>query len=111
MVQGSPQVSTSAQMTPAVGVPQMLFLNQVTVNGQTSFVLVDANNKPVQLPQGKVAGYTNVILCKQILKLHRGKYTGIYIKKRVIEANIVKSTYIIEKEWDLICVQWFDGMC
>lgn len=52
MVQGSPQVSTSAQMTPAVGVPQMLFLNQVTVNGQTSFVLVDANNKPVQLPQG-----------------------------------------------------------
>lgn len=64
MVQGSPQVSTSAQMTPAVGVPQMLFLNQVTVNGQTSFVLVDANNKPVQLPQGKVAGYTNVILCK-----------------------------------------------
>ena len=51
MVQGTPQVS-SAQMTPAVGVPQMLFLNQVTVNGQTSFVLVDANNKPVQLPQG-----------------------------------------------------------
>jgi hypothetical protein len=30
----------------------MLFLNQVTLNGQTSFVLVDANNKPVQLPQG-----------------------------------------------------------
>lgn len=52
MVQGSPQVNTTAQMTPAVGVPQMLFLNQVTVNGQTSFVLVDANNKPVQLPQG-----------------------------------------------------------
>ncbi|KAK7110624.1 nuclear transcription factor Y subunit alpha-like [Littorina saxatilis] len=34
------------------GLPQMLFLNQVTINGQTSFVLVDANNKPVQLPQG-----------------------------------------------------------
>ena len=31
----------------------MLFLNQITVNGQTSFVLVDSNNKPVQLPQGK----------------------------------------------------------
>lgn len=41
-----------------------------------------------------------------ILELHRGKY-----KKRVIEADIVKSTYIIEKEWDLICVQWFDGIC
>lgn len=39
-----------------------------------------------------------------ILELHRGKYIYIY-KKRVIEANIVKSTYIIEKEWDLICVQ------
>ncbi|KAL3865210.1 hypothetical protein ACJMK2_006826 [Sinanodonta woodiana] len=35
-----------------LGIPQMLFLNQITVNGQTSFVLVDANNKPVQLPQG-----------------------------------------------------------
>ncbi|XP_076436760.1 uncharacterized protein LOC143276203 [Babylonia areolata] len=33
-------------------VPQMLFLNQVNVNGQPSFVLVDINNKPVQLPQG-----------------------------------------------------------
>ena len=37
--------------------PQMLFLNQVTLNGQTSFVLVDANNKPVQLPQGKVPSW------------------------------------------------------
>ncbi|XP_052771342.1 nuclear transcription factor Y subunit alpha-like [Mya arenaria] len=36
----------------ALGIPQMLFLNQITVNGQTSFVLVDSNNKPVQLPQG-----------------------------------------------------------
>ncbi|XP_052227854.1 nuclear transcription factor Y subunit alpha-like isoform X2 [Dreissena polymorpha] len=35
-----------------MGIPQMLFLNQITVGGQTSFVLVDANNKPVQLPQG-----------------------------------------------------------
>lgn len=40
------------QGVQTVGVPQMLFLNQVTLNGQTSFVLVDANNKPVQLPQG-----------------------------------------------------------
>nr|ARF06251.1 NF-YA [Pinctada fucata] len=48
----APQVANTTSMTPAVGVPQMLFLNQVTVNGQTSFVLVDANNKPVQLPQG-----------------------------------------------------------
>lgn len=41
-----------------------------------------------------------------ILELHHGKYIyKVYIKKRVIEANIVKSTYIIEKEWDLICVQ------
>lgn len=31
-------------------------------------------------------------------------YCGKYIKKRVIEVNIVKSIYIIEKEWDLICV-------
>ncbi|XP_059152998.1 nuclear transcription factor Y subunit alpha-like [Physella acuta] len=43
---------------PAIGssssniIPQMLFLNQVSINGQTSYVLVDANNKPVQLPQG-----------------------------------------------------------
>lgn len=37
-----------------------------------------------------------------IFELYRGKY--IYIKKRVIEVNIVKSIYIIEKEWDLICV-------
>lgn len=40
-----------------------------------------------------------------ILELHRGKYIPYIYKKRVIEANIVKSTYIIEKEWDLICVQ------
>jgi len=47
-----------------LGIPQMLFLNQITVNGQTSFVLVDSNNKPVQLPQGKIIGYT-VRHCKQ----------------------------------------------
>lgn len=44
--------SGGQQALQTVGVPQMLFLNQVTLNGQTSFVLVDANNKPVQLPQG-----------------------------------------------------------
>ena len=58
MVQQQPAATPAANnatMTPAVGVPQMLFLNQVTVNGQTSFVLVDANNKPVQLPQGTVS--------------------------------------------------------
>ncbi|XP_076102433.1 uncharacterized protein LOC143071760 isoform X1 [Mytilus galloprovincialis] len=49
MVVQTPQGQSSVQ---TVGVPQMLFLNQVTLNGQTSFVLVDANNKPVQLPQG-----------------------------------------------------------
>lgn len=51
------QVQTPAQVTSTstantLGIPQMLFLNQITVNGQTSFVLVDSNNKPVQLPQG-----------------------------------------------------------
>lgn len=53
----APQVIQASQGTAntnmtSIGVPQMLFLNQVTINGQTSFVLVDANNKPVQLPQG-----------------------------------------------------------
>ncbi|OWF51475.1 nuclear transcription factor Y subunit alpha-like [Mizuhopecten yessoensis] len=43
---------TGTSALNSMGVPQMLFLNQVTINGQTSFVLVDANNKPVQLPQG-----------------------------------------------------------
>jgi len=54
--QASPAVaagsSTPVSAVAAAGIPQMLFLNQVTINGQTSFVLVDANNKPVQLPQG-----------------------------------------------------------
>ena len=51
----SPTASTSTPVSVggAAGIPQMLFLNQVTINGQTSFVLVDANNKPVQLPQGE----------------------------------------------------------
>ncbi|XP_060072514.1 nuclear transcription factor Y subunit alpha-like [Ylistrum balloti] len=48
---GTP-VGTGTTALNNMGVPQMLFLNQVTINGQTSFVLVDANNKPVQLPQG-----------------------------------------------------------
>ncbi|KAK0058305.1 nuclear transcription factor Y subunit alpha [Biomphalaria pfeifferi] len=43
---------TSSSINTAAGIPQMLFLNQVSINGQTSYVLVDANNKPVQLPQG-----------------------------------------------------------
>lgn len=44
--------STTTSTANSLGIPQMLFLNQITVNGQTSFVLVDSNNKPVQLPQG-----------------------------------------------------------
>ncbi|XP_076460659.1 uncharacterized protein LOC143293566 isoform X2 [Babylonia areolata] len=44
--------NTSGSTINTSSLPQMLFLNQVTINGQTSFVLVDANNKPVQLPQG-----------------------------------------------------------
>lgn len=39
-----------------------------------------------------------------IFELYRGKYILNIYKKRVIEVNIVKSIYIIEKEWDLICV-------
>nr|KAG5714374.1 hypothetical protein BaRGS_018591 [Batillaria attramentaria] len=48
----STSATTSASTVNTASLPQMLFLNQVTINGQTSFVLVDANNKPVQLPQG-----------------------------------------------------------
>ncbi|CAL1538780.1 unnamed protein product [Lymnaea stagnalis] len=44
--------SSNLNAVATVGIPQMLFLNQVSINGQTSYVLVDANNKPVQLPQG-----------------------------------------------------------
>lgn len=51
VVQAATQ-STTTSAANALGIPQMLFLNQITVNGQTSFVLVDSNNKPVQLPQG-----------------------------------------------------------
>lgn len=58
--QAQPQTIIQGQVAPvgssgtanSLGIPQMLFLNQITVNGQTSFVLVDAQNKPVQLPQG-----------------------------------------------------------
>ncbi|KAL5021378.1 hypothetical protein ScPMuIL_000533 [Solemya velum] len=46
------QAQNASGNVTSIGVPHMLFLNQVTINGQTSFVLVDANNKPVQLPQG-----------------------------------------------------------
>lgn len=48
----SAAATTSSNTVSTANLPQMLFLNQVTINGQTSFVLVDANNKPVQLPQG-----------------------------------------------------------
>ncbi|KAH9523617.1 hypothetical protein Btru_040461 [Bulinus truncatus] len=44
--------SSNLSTVAGAGIPQMLFLNQVTINGQTSYVLVDAHNKPVQLPQG-----------------------------------------------------------
>ncbi|KAL8592154.1 hypothetical protein ACOMHN_033525 [Nucella lapillus] len=47
----TPSGSASSTINPSA-VPQMLFLNQVVVNGQTSYMLVDANSKPVQLPQG-----------------------------------------------------------
>ncbi|XP_041370592.1 nuclear transcription factor Y subunit alpha-like isoform X2 [Gigantopelta aegis] len=52
VVQQQQQAASVTSAVNAAGIPQMLFLNQVTINGQTSFVLVDANNKPVQLPQG-----------------------------------------------------------
>jgi hypothetical protein len=51
-VQSANTVTSAANTVSTSSLPQMLFLNQVTLNGQTSFVLVDANNKPVQLPQG-----------------------------------------------------------
>ncbi|KAK3704373.1 hypothetical protein RRG08_012438 [Elysia crispata] len=49
-----PSVGTSTPVNAVTGtaIPQMLFLSQVTINGQTSFVLVDKNHMPVQLPQG-----------------------------------------------------------
>lgn len=52
VVQAPTQSATTTSTANSLGIPQMLFLNQITVNGQTSFVLVDSNNKPVQLPQG-----------------------------------------------------------
>ncbi|ESO96836.1 hypothetical protein LOTGIDRAFT_159581 [Lottia gigantea] len=52
VLQTQVQVQQPSGTSSTPGIPQMLFLNQVTINGQTSFVLVDANNKPVQLPQG-----------------------------------------------------------
>ena len=51
--QATVATTTTSNTVNTSSLPQMLFLNQVTINGQTSFVLVDANNKPVQLPQGK----------------------------------------------------------
>ncbi|XP_053406748.1 nuclear transcription factor Y subunit alpha-like [Mercenaria mercenaria] len=52
IIQGQSAPAGSTGTANSLGIPQMLFLNQITVNGQTSFVLVDAQNKPVQLPQG-----------------------------------------------------------
>lgn len=51
--QTAAQPASGTTTVNTASLPQMLFLNQVTINGQTSFVLVDANNKPVQLPQGE----------------------------------------------------------
>ena len=50
-----PSVGTPTPVSAVAGsaIPQMLFLSQVTINGQTSFVLVDKNHMPVQLPQGE----------------------------------------------------------
>ena len=53
VIQTQSVVQNNVSNVAGSGIPQMLFLNQVNINGQTSFVLVDANNKPVQLPQGK----------------------------------------------------------
>uniref|UniRef100_A0A0B6ZJS8 Nuclear transcription factor Y subunit n=1 Tax=Arion vulgaris TaxID=1028688 RepID=A0A0B6ZJS8_9EUPU len=61
--------STSTNSTNA-GIPQMLFLNQVTINGQTHYVLVDASNKPVQLPQGiQVINLPNTQLTGQSIQI------------------------------------------
>lgn len=52
IIQSQPAPPGSTGTANALGIPQMLFLNQIEIGGQTSFVLVDAQNKPVQLPQG-----------------------------------------------------------
>lgn len=52
VIQTQSVVQNNVSNVAGSAIPQMLFLNQVNINGQTSFVLVDANNKPVQLPQG-----------------------------------------------------------
>lgn len=53
VIQAQSVVQNNVSNVTGSGLPQMLFLNQVNVNGQPSLVLVDSNNKPVQLPQGK----------------------------------------------------------
>uniref|UniRef100_A0A0B6ZK35 Nuclear transcription factor Y subunit n=1 Tax=Arion vulgaris TaxID=1028688 RepID=A0A0B6ZK35_9EUPU len=61
------QVITNTQFSVN---PQMLFLNQVTINGQTHYVLVDASNKPVQLPQGiQVINLPNTQLTGQSIQI------------------------------------------
>ncbi|BFY99112.1 hypothetical protein BsWGS_02152 [Bradybaena similaris] len=61
---------TSANVSTITGIPQMLFLNQVTINGQTHYVLVDASNKPVQLPQGiQVINLPNTQLAGQPIQM------------------------------------------
>ncbi|KAL4231920.1 hypothetical protein ACF0H5_009496 [Mactra antiquata] len=52
IIQGQTPPAGSTGTANSLGIPQMLFLNQINVNGQASFVLVDAQNKPVQLPPG-----------------------------------------------------------
>ncbi|CAI9733047.1 nuclear transcription factor Y subunit alpha-like [Octopus vulgaris] len=52
VIQAQSVVQNNVSNVAGSGLPQMLFLNQVNVNGQPSLVLVDSNNKPVQLPQG-----------------------------------------------------------
>lgn len=63
VIQTQSVVQNNVSNVAGSAIPQMLFLNQVNINGQTSFVLVDANNKPVQLPQGKYTIFFLSLLC------------------------------------------------
>jgi hypothetical protein len=62
--------SSNGALAGSAAIPQMLFLNQVTINGRTSYVLVDANSKPVQLPQGiQVINLPNQQLTGQAIQM------------------------------------------